>query len=216
MKTFAHVVFWIVVYGFSASAVLAGFSFSEEAEKEQAVARKARQKTQQLLNVGCSERIKAKSIGLIIGETHSDHRVRPVSSGVYGPHFNEINKRLKRLGLRTFTQEEIKNRIAAAEADAFLNNDPDAALQAASRLGANFLLRGILSSRSHMNPIAHANEVFVDMSFTLTDASGRYVSDVSASDSSWSGQDTRSVALMIVQEQADRVVAQLYHDYCLQ
>lgn len=207
---------WILIFGLHGSAVGEGFSFSEEEEKEHAVERSAREETRRLLDVRCSDKIKAKKIGLIIGETFSDHSVRPVSSGSYGQHFNEINKRLQRLGLRTYTQEQIKSQIAAAEINAFLNNDPDAALAAASRLGANFLLRGILSSRSHMNPIVRANEVFVDMSFTLTEASGRYVSDVGVSDSSWSGQDTRSVALMIVQEQADNVVAQLYHDYCLQ
>lgn len=214
MKKIAFIYLSVFFCWFEVSANSDDFSFSGVEGEERAITRQQQETTRQLLDVNCSKKLKSKKIGLIIGETHSDHRVRPVSSGSYGPHFNEINKRLQRLGLRTLTQQQIRNQIAQAEINAFLNNDPDSALNAASRLGANFILQGVISSRSHMNPIVHANEVFVDISFTLTGSSGRYVSDVSTSDSSWSGQDTRSVALMIVQEQADRIVARLYHDYC--
>lgn len=214
MKNLALIVLLVVFCSLDVSANSDDFSFSDDEKEEQATARQQQETTKRLMSVSCSNKLKSKKIGLIVGETHSDHRVRPVSSGSYGPLFNEINKRLKKLGLRTLTQQQIRNQIAQAEINAFLNNDPDAALNAASRLGASFILRGIISSRSHMNPIVHANEVFVDISFTLTSSSGRYVSDVSTSDSSWSGQDTQSIALMMVQEQADRIVAQLYHDYC--
>jgi hypothetical protein len=54
----------------------------------------------------------------------------------YGPHFNAINKRLRALGLNTYTQEEIRAQIAQAETDAYFRNDPDAALNASKKLGA--------------------------------------------------------------------------------
>ena len=50
--------------------------------------------------------------------------------------------------------------------------------------------------------------------FTLTGANGRIISDVSASSSSYSGTDVSRMALTLVNEQIDEVVAKLYGDYC--
>ena len=55
--------------------------------------------------------------------------------------------------MRTFTPEEIRAQIAQAEIDAYFKNNPDAALSAAKRLGASFILRGLISSEARMNPI---------------------------------------------------------------
>ena len=118
--------------------------------------------------------------------------------------------------MNTYTQEEITQQIAQAEIEAAMQNDPDAAITAASRLGASFILRGLISSRSQRNPIINVHEVFVDMGFTLVTAEGRSVSDASASGDSYSGRDTLTAALRLVRQDADRVVAELYHDYCTQ
>ena len=50
--------------------------------------------------------------------------------------------------------------------------------------------------------------------FTLTGANGRIISDVNASSSSYSGTDVSRMALTLVNEQIDEVVAKLYGDYC--
>lgn len=92
--------------------------------------------------------------------------------------------------------------IAQAEIDAYMRNDPDAALNASKKMGADFILRGVISSRSAINPVLRIPEVYVSMSFTLTAADGRPVSDVSASAESYSGTDTLGMALTLVNEQA--------------
>jgi len=58
------------------------------------------------------------------------------------------------------------------------------------------------------------NQVSVSMGFTLSGANGRMISDVEASSSSYSGADVSRMALTLVNEQADEVVARLYADYC--
>ena len=65
-----------------------------------------------------------------------------------------------------------------------------------------------------MNPIIAVNQVFVNMGFTLSGTNGRVISDVQANSSSYSGADVRRMALTLVNEQADEVVAKLYADYC--
>ncbi|MGR9053631.1 MAG: hypothetical protein ACU84J_13375, partial [Gammaproteobacteria bacterium] len=162
----------------------------------------------------CKNKLKNKTVAFIIGETHTDGRIRPIVYNNYGMHFQIINTRLQSYGMKTYTQEEITNQIAQEEVSAALNNDPDAALTAAKRLGANFVLRGIISSRANFNPVARTNEVYVNMGFTLSDASGRIVSDASAGSDSWAGGDTLSVSLRLVRNNAALVVGKLYKGYC--
>jgi hypothetical protein len=52
------------------------------------------------------------------------------------------------------------------------------------------------------------------MGFTLTGSNGRVISDTEASSSSYAGSDVPAMALTLVNEQADEVVARLYADYC--
>lgn len=192
------------------------FSFSGVEEEEQqarkVAAKKFRQRT--AIPKSCSDELKKQKIAVIIGETHVSGRIRPILMSNYGLHFQIINKRLRKLGLKTYTQEEITAQIVQEEMTAALNNDPDAALSATERLGANFILRGVIRSRSQINPIVNAHEVFVNMSFTLSDASGQTVADASAGGDSWSGADTLSISLDIVREKAYGVVRKLYSQYC--
>lgn len=193
------------------------FSFSEEEEKEKTSAAKAAAaaagRTQQLLSVPCAPALKNKTIAVVIGEYGNYGRIRTLDSQ-YGMHFQIINNRLRRLGLRTLTQAQIKARVAREEVEAVLNNDPDAALSAAQRLGAAFILTGVIRARSNYNPLARVKEVYVDMGFGLSDASGRLISDASAGGDSWAGGDMLSVSLDLVREQSEGIVARLYHDYC--
>ena len=150
---------------------------------------------------------------VVIGERQSSG-MHSAEQKNYGPHFQAINRRLKALGLRTYTPEEIRRQIAQAEIDAYMRNDVDAAISASKRLGASFILRGLISSSASRNPMMAVNQVSVDMDFTLTGSDGRPISDAQATSASYAGRDVSRMALTLVNEKADEVVAKLYSDYC--
>ena len=201
--------------GFAASGAAAqGFKFDPEpgAEQRQATAER-QQRVASNLSTPCAQAIKDKKIMVVIGEQQSDGAVGARQEN-YGPHFQLVNARLQQLGLRTYTPEEIRKQVAQAEIDAYFRNDPDAALSASRRLGANFVLRGLIGSDARYNPLLRVNEVSVSMGFTLAAANGRTVADSTASAVSYAGQDVRAMALTLLDEQADEVVSKLYSDYC--
>lgn len=193
-----------------------GFKFSnpdpideqERAEKDASVARIADQ-----LSTPCRQKLKDKKIMVVIGERQSNGVIYAQQQN-YGAHFDAINRRLRYLGLRTFTPDEIRRQIAQAEIDAYFRNDPDAALSASKRLGASFILRGLISSQASVNRMMPVNQVFVDMDFTLTGNDGRVISDAQANTGSYAGANISKMALTLVNEKADEVVAKLYSDYC--
>jgi hypothetical protein len=150
---------------------------------------------------------------VVIGEQQANGYVNAQQQN-YGPHFQAINARLRSLGLRTYTPEEIRAQIAQAEIDAYFKNNPDLALSAAKRLGASFVLRGLITSEATMNPIIAVNQVSVSMGFTLSGSNGKIISDVGANAASYAGANVGQMALTLVNEQADEVVAKLYGDYC--
>jgi len=190
-----------------------GFSFSrpDDTEQREAAAREARIADD--LSVPCRAELRNKKIMVIIGERRSNGVIEAQQQN-YGPHYRAINSRLQALGLRTYTPEEIRRQIAQAEIDAYFRNDPDAALAASRRLGASFVLRGLIASEAMQNPMMAVNQVSVNMGFTLTGSNGRIISDTSASSSSYAGADVQKMALTLVNEKADEVVARLYADYC--
>jgi len=200
-----------------AAAQQQGFSFSREkerAEQEQAAQEAARQgRIAANLSTPCREAIRNKKIMLIIGEQQSNGVVLAQQQN-YGPHYQVINVRLRNLGLQTFTPEEIRKQIAQAEIDAYFKNDPDAALSASRRLGASFVLRGLITSQATVNPILRVNQVSVGMGFSLASSNGKSVADASAAAASYAGPDVRAMALTLLNEQADEVVSKLYSDYC--
>jgi hypothetical protein len=87
-------------------------------------------------------------------------------------------------------------------------------LSASKRLGANFVLRGLISARASRNPMMAVNQVAVNMTFTLYSSDGRLISNTEASSSSYAGSDIERMALTLVNEKADEVVPALYADYC--
>jgi len=201
----------------SAGAQQQGFSFSKEQERreqEQAAQEAARQsRVAANLSTPCRDAIKNKKIMVIIGEQQSNGYVLAQQQN-YGPHFQIINARLRGLGLQTFTPEEIRKQIAQAEIDAYFKNDPDAALSASRRLGASFVMRGLITSQATVNPVLRVNQVSVGMGFTLTSANGKNISDAAAQAASYAGPDVRAMAVTLLNEQADEVVSKLYSDYC--
>ena len=192
------------------------FSFSAEAAKEQekadADAAARAQSIQALVSVPCRQRLKDQRIVLLVAE--QTPRRWLATQDRYGQFIRILDTRLKGLGLKTYTPQEIKASIAQAEIDAYFKNDPDAALSASKQMGASYILRGSITNRTGINPVAGVNEVDVNIDLTLSATDGRVLSDVSAHSGSYSGSDTLGTALDLVKEQADTLVAQLYNDYC--
>ncbi|WP_243439948.1 hypothetical protein [Fundidesulfovibrio soli] len=188
------------------------FSFSEEAGKDAAQRQAKQAEISALLSEPCRKSIKGQTIALLIAEKQQG--LMNVNASNQGVLFEALNSRLRGIGLSTIPQQAITARIARAEAEAILNNDPDAALAASKRLGAAFILKGIISARSGANKMVKANEVSVDIVLTLSDGSGRTVSQVRASGQSWAGTDVTGAALSVLDDQADTLVAKLYSDFC--
>ena len=78
---------------------------------------------------------------VLIGERHSNGIIAAEQQN-YGPHFDAINNRLRNLGLRTYTPEEIRRQIAQAEIDAYFRNDQDAMLSAVEAAGRELRAQG--------------------------------------------------------------------------
>jgi len=190
-----------------------GFKFSQPDEADRAEQEARESRIAEQLSTPCRAELKDKKIMVVIGERQSNGYIAAQQQN-YGPHFQVINSRLRALGLRTYTPEEIRRQIAQAEIDAYFRNDPDAALSASKRLGANFVLRGLITSEAAPNPIIAVNQVSVSMTFTLYGTNGRLISDREATSSSYSGANVERMALTLVKENADEVVPALYADYC--
>ena len=199
----------------SAASVAAGepFSFSKDAERERAEAEARASEIAELVSVPCQQRLKDRKIMLLIAErTETDLYA---SQERYGAHIRVIESRLRALGLRPYTQEQIRAQIAQAEIDAYFRNDPDAAIAASRRLAADFVLRGDILTLASINPVLGINEVAVSFGLTLSDArTGRLLSEVGAKSDAFSGTDTLGTALELVRQQADPLVARIYNDFC--
>lgn len=196
----------------SALAQNQGFKFSNEDTADQQSEAETQARVQAILSSPCRSKIKNQKVMVLIGESHNGYV--KANQSAYGGPFDALNARLQRVGLKTVTQGQIKAQVAQAEIDAYFKNDPDAALSASKRLAAQYILRGLISTETAYNRIVRVNQVHIRMNFTLTDASGRTLAQASAENASYAGMDTAGLALTLVNEKADEVVAQLYGDYC--
>ena len=201
---------WICAAGLAHAQ---GFRFSNEDQSDKAAEADRQARAQYLLATPCREKIKNQKIMVLIGEERNG--VIFAGQMNYSSHVNAINQRLRSLGLRTYSPEEIRKQIAQAEIDAYFRNDPDAALSASKRLAAQYILRGLIATHASRNPIVNVNQVSIRMDFTLTAANGRTISQADAKNESYSGRDVSGMALTLINERADEVVGQLYSDYCL-
>jgi hypothetical protein len=190
-----------------------GFKFGQEEEADRAEQEARQALIAEQLSTPCRAALKDKKIMVVIGVQQSNGYIAAQQQN-YGPHFQAINARLRALGLRTYTPEDIRRQIAQAEIDAYFRNDPDAMLSASKRLGASFILRGLISSEATSNRIIAVNQVSVNMKFTLYGSDGRLISDTEASSGSYAGANVEKMALTLVNEKADEVVPALYADYC--
>ena len=193
-------------------AMAQGFKFSNEDNADQQREAETQARVQAILASPCRSKIKNQKVMVLIGESRNGY-IQAVQSSYGGP-FDALNARLQRVGLKTVTQAQIKAQVAQAEIDAYFKNDADAALSASKRLSAQYILRGLISTETGYNRIVRVNQVNIRMNFTLTDASGRTLAQASAENASYAGMDTAGMALTLVNEKADEVVAQLYGDYC--
>ena len=209
------VVLLTLVASGAALAQQQGFKFGQPdaADIQEQQEQQAKQdRIAQQLSTPCRAAIKDKKIMVLIGERQSNGYIAAEQQN-YGAHFNAINNRLRSLGLRTYTPEEIRRQIAQAEIDAYLKNDQEAMLSAAKRLGASFVLRGLISAQAVRNAMMNVNQVDVNMQFTLS-GNGRIISETEAHSASYAGANVTRMALTLVNEQAEEVVATLYEDYC--
>ena len=192
-----------------------GFKFSNPSPDEQREAAAKADKQAQVdwqLSTPCRDRIKNRKIVVLVGEEVNGRL--STSQGQFGRHVDAINTRLQSLGLKTFSAEQIRKQVAQEEVDAYFKNDPDRAISASRRLAAQYVLKGVIATQAFRNTMVNVNQVNVAMSFTLTDAAGRPVSNASAKNASYAGGDVSGMALTLIEERADEVVAQLYSDYC--
>jgi hypothetical protein len=206
-----------IVFGASLGGLAQGQGFqfpdekaAERARADEEAARRA--DIDMLLSTPCRAKIKNQKIMVLIGTNQNG--IVSARQSDYSAHFDAINRRLRALGLRTYTQEEIRRQIAQAEIDAQFRNDPDAAISASKRLAAQYILRGLIATTTTVNPMINVNQVSIQLDFMLTGANGRMISEAKARNESYSGQDTLGMALTLIDERADEVVAQLYSDYC--
>lgn len=200
------------------------FSFAEEAEHDEEAERDERDARGERrarspgaggsgIDAACRADL-ARQRTVILIAAQSDRGGLRTEQTAYGRHLQALGRRLRDLGVRTYTPEEIRAQIAQEEIDAYFRNDPDGALAASRKLGATLVLRGVISSRSSFNEFMGLPEVAVSMGLELADSSGRVLSEATASADSYSGYDTLGQALRLTNERAPAVVAKLFGDYC--
>jgi hypothetical protein len=197
----------------AAAAQGQGFKFSAPAPDEAALQAHRQDAIATQLATPCKDRIRNRKIMVLIAEERNG--LLAASQGTYSRHVEAVNARLRAVGLKTYTPEQIRRQIAQEEIDAYFKNDPDRALSAARRLAAQYVLRGLIASNAVRNAMVNVNQVNVSMQFTLADAgSGKPVASAAASNASYAGSDTSGMALTLIEERADEVVARLYGEYC--
>lgn len=182
----------------------------------------------------CPDSFKSKKIATMIGESHRDDRPgyyrvfaywnvaeEPnwdrrfgTRKSVYGSLVDNLNASFKTIGLQTYSAEDINAQIAREEQEAFLNNDMDAALSAAERLSADFLLKGNISTLVQTNKVVKVEEVFVTITLSLTDNNGRQLSSAQLSETTFSDADVPATIQRLIAEQASSITNKLFSKTC--
>src|SRR6266436_7546198 len=102
-------------------ALAEGFKFGQPDESDRIEKEAREDRIADQLSTPCRAGIKDKKIMVVIGERQSNGVIAAQQQN-YGRHFQAINSRLRGLGLKTFTPEEIKRQVAQAEIDAYFRN----------------------------------------------------------------------------------------------
>jgi hypothetical protein len=223
----------VVLFTFSFPYSATSFSFSEDEQQETGGVPSATPHS--LAQLHCPKSLKTAKIATMIGEIHKNDRngldgfygsfMAPDSpdwhssrfgtkKSVYGNLVDELNGGFQQLGLKTYTTAEINAQIARAEQEAVLNNNLDAAVSAADRLSANFVLKGIISTHSQINRVVNIDEVFVTIDLSLHDSSGTLISTAQMSETAFSDADILSTIQKLVKSQSREITYQLFKNYC--
>ena len=211
-----------------------GFSFSfSEYEKQEAAAEQSPPPVSPS-EFRCTKNLETKKIATVIGEIHRnqwngrygyfgyftnsedpdwDNRFG-TKKPVYGDLADDLNKAFMRLGLKTFTAEQINDQIAREEQEAFLNNDLEAAMSAAERLSADFVLKGLISTRTQVNKVVNVDEVFVTIDLVLLDRNGGTLASAQISQTAFSDADIQATLQKMIRNQSGRITRELFKDYC--
>jgi len=208
------------------------FSFSEYENQEKNVEQSSAPLTTDELK--CTKSLHSKKIATMIGEIHRNqwtgrygyfgYFTAPgdpdwdarfgTRKPVYGDLAADLNREFSRLGLKTYTAEQINDQIAREEQEAFLNNDQDAALSAAERLSADFVLKGLISTRTQVNKVVNVDEVFVTIDLVLMDRNGGTLASAQVSQTAFSDADIQAALQKMVRKQAVNITRELFKDYC--
>jgi hypothetical protein len=210
----------------------AAFSFTEE-EQQERMEELPESGTKLLRQLHCPASLKSAKIATMIGEVHRsgggrsglygsfmdssspDWEGRSVTNrAVYGNVVDELNSGFRLLGLRTYSSAEINAQIARAEQEAVLNNDPDAAIAAAERLSASFMLKGLISTHSQVNRVVNVDEVFVTINLQLIDRQGRQIASAQMSETTFSDADVLNTIHNLVKKQSHTITYKLFREYC--
>ena len=209
----------------------AAFSFSEEEQREK-MEESPESGTKLLRLLHCPASLKSAKIATMIGEVHRsggrsglygsfmdanapDWEGRHVTNrAVYGNVVDELNSGFRILGLKTYSSAEINAQIARAEQEAVLNNDPDAAIAAADRLSASFMLKGLISTHSQVNRVVNVDEVFVTINLQLIDRQGRQIASAQVSETTFSDADVLNTIHNLVKKQSHTITYKLFREYC--
>lgn len=212
-------------------AALWSFSFSEHEANEAASDTVSAHPPGQL---HCPKSLKTAKIATMIGEIQNDtssgmadmygsflpadapewHGSGNTRRSAFGNLVDSLNQGFQQLGLRTYTAAEINTQIARVEQEAVLNNDLDAAISAADRLSAAFVVKGIISAKSQTNKVINIDEVFVTIDLSLLDRNGNLVSSAQVGETQFSDADVVGTIQKLVKSQASHITYQLFKDYC--
>lgn len=211
------------------SAVAFSFSEDEQLEKSGSTGPAISLET-----LKCPPSLKNKKIATMIGESHRDGRAGynrffvywntsansnwdnrfGTTKAVYGSLIDNLNNSFHQLGLKTFTAQEINDQIATEEQEAFLNNDLDAALSAADRLGADYMLKGTISTLVQTNKVVRIEEVFVTINLSLSDKNGRAISSARISETTFSDADVPATIQRLIAENSNKISYDLFSKVC--
>lgn len=232
MKFELHICLFVIFIATISPQSASSFSFSEESQKE--IAGESTGTKKSLGELRCPKSLKTSRIVTMIGEIHRDDRTGldgfygsfmsadspdtttrfGTKKSIYGNLVDELNRGFQQLGLKTYTAAEINAQIARVEQEAVLNNDLDAAISAADRLTANFMLKGIISTRSQINRVVNIDEVFVTINLSLLDRGGNLISTAQINETTFSDADILTTVQKLVKNQSREITYELFKEYC--
>lgn len=224
MRNCFRLVLIFIILGITGSATLIfAFSFSEYENQEKA----SEINTRPLPEVRCPASLRTSRIVTMIGESRRDGG--SASAGLVvllgspaniqredsnGSYLDILNTAFTKLGLKTLTAGELNEQIARAEQEAVLNNDMDAAISAASKLQADYLVKGVISTSTQTNKVIQVEEVFVSIALSLYDSQARLLANTAVQTTSFSDADVHATMQNLLKTEADQIIHRLFMNIC--